>query len=44
MILCGDTTYPSTADIPCMKNGVANLVWVLYTTDDAYQCPDNDCP
>jgi hypothetical protein len=44
MILCGDTTLPATTEIPCSKNAIANLVWVLYTTDDAYQCPEDDCP
>ena len=44
MIVCGDTTYPPDADVPCMKNAVAHLVWVLYTADDASNCADDTCP
>lgn len=43
MILCGETTFPATTDVPCSKNAIANVVWVLYTTDDANQCPDDGC-
>jgi hypothetical protein len=43
MIICGDTIMPDTTAIPCAKNAIANLVWVLYTTDDATQCPDDGC-
>jgi hypothetical protein len=44
MIICGNATFPAESDVPCMKNGLANLVWVLYTTDDASQCPEEGCP
>ena len=43
MIICGDSTLSDTSTVPCMRNAQAHLVWVLYTTDDAYACPDNDC-
>ncbi len=43
MIICGGMTYPDTVDVPCMKNAVAYLAWVLYTTDDASACPDDGC-
>jgi hypothetical protein len=43
MIFCGDTTLPGDAAIPCARNAQAHMSWVLYTTDDASACPDNDC-
>jgi len=43
MIICGDTTYPDTAGLPCMRKAVAHLVWVLYTANDASDCADDTC-
>ena len=44
MIVCGETTFPPTSEVPCMRGGIAYVVWLLYTADDASQCPDNGCP
>lgn len=44
MIICGDTTHSPTSQKACMRNAYSYLAWVLYTTDDASECPDNDCP
>lgn len=44
MIICGDATHSPTSDKPCVRNAESHLMWVLYTTDDASQCPDDGCP
>jgi hypothetical protein len=43
MVICGDTTISYDSPISCLGGAKAHLVWVLYTTQDASQCPDNDC-
>jgi hypothetical protein len=43
MIICGDATHPDSVDVPCVRNAQFHLVYVLYTTADASECPDSDC-
>jgi hypothetical protein len=43
MVLCGSATIPTDSELPCMAGGTLDFVFVLYTTEDASQCPDNAC-
>lgn len=43
MILCGSSTIPNDHLAPCMAGASFDFVFVVYTTDDATQCPDDGC-
>jgi len=43
MILCGTATIPTDSTLTCLAGGALDFVFVLFTTDDASQCPDNGC-